>query len=549
MKTKRSRESTASRIIVLVFLVAALLFTVSPIRKTLSGMENPEKPGIAPLIPQKVELSAGSFERDCESLTAVIQSNEIDLLNDFTSLRRLDLSGSTCYAEILRWSEAHPDVELRFTVELPNGKVYQNTDTELDLSGMNDAQLDTARELMGYLPTPTALTLGSCDGSDACLSVEKMLGLFEAYPDAVFDYSFALAGQTVDSETTALDLSAATPDELSAVSPLLPRMSAITEINMGSADGEMRFEDVGLVQELCPQAAVEYHFQLFEKDISTLDEEMNFWHVPMNDGGAAVRGVLPYMKNCTYVDMDTCGISNEDMAALQADFPDTKLVWRIWFAEKYSVRTDVEKILASKPSVGGVVYDEDARVLQYCTDLRFLDLGHNSSITDISFARCMPKLEVLVIAMNPLADISPLADCPHLEYLELNSTSVSDLSPLSELKELRHLNICNCENVSDISPLYGLTELERLWIGCVDPIPTEQVETFHAAAPDCAIDTTTLDPTQGGWRYANLTNKGWETWAKYGYFDFDLHPRYELLQQQFGYLEGAYAYTWLDPLY
>lgn len=549
MRATKSRESTASRIIVLVFLVSALVFTISPIRNTLAADPDGEKTlGIVPLIPQTVELSAGSFEQECESVTAVLQSSDIPLLDSFTSLKRLDASGSSCYAELVRWGEAHPDVELHYTVELPNGTVYQNSDTELDLRGIGDTALDTALELMSYLPAPTALNLGNYDGGEECLSVENMLSLFETYPEAAFDYSFTLAGQTVDAQTASLDLTASSHDELTSVSPLLSRMSAITEINMGSEGGAMSFEDVGLVQGLCPQAAVEYHFELFEKSFSTLDEKMDFWHVDMHDGGNAVRAVLPYMQNCTYVDMDSCGILNEEMAALQADFPDIKIVWRIWFAEHYSVRTDVEKILASKPSKGGTIYNDDADVLKYCTDLRFLDLGHNDSISNISFVRSMPKLEVLVIAMNPLVDISPLADCPHMEYLELNTTKIADLSPLSELHELRHLNICNCPDVCDISPLYGLTELERLWIGCVDPVPAEQVETMQAAAPECKIDTTTLDPTQGGWRYADLNDKGWRTWEKYGYFDFDLDPRYELLQKQFGYLEEAYAFTWLDPL-
>ena len=543
-KQRRSRESLVSRLFMLIFLAAAVVIGISP----KEGSEGSDI--LDTVIPKKVELTAGSFEASADSLTAVIYPGETALLNEFDGLTRVDLRGSTCYDEIVSWAKAHPETQVIYDVELPNGKHYDNSAVSADLTGTGHDGLEKTLQQLAYLPDVNAFDLGSCDGGEASFTADDMQLVMETYPDAEFTYSFTLAGQTVDSSTTALDLQSAGHDEIAAVTPLLSRMSGITEINMGSAgEGGLSFEDVGMVQEICPQAAVEYHFSLFGKDISTLDEKMDFWHVAMNDGGAGVRSVLPYMKNCSYVDMDTCGISNEDMAALQADFPDTKLVWRIWFAKEYSVRTDVEKILASKPSVGGTVYDSDASVLQYCHDLKYLDLGHNECITNISFAYGMPNLEVLVIAMNPLTDISPLASCQHLEYVELNSTNITDLSPLSELKELRHLNICNCEGITDISPLYGLTELERLWIGCVDPVPAEQVAEMQAAAPDCKIETTTLDPTQGGWRYVDLNDKGWRTWEKYGYFDFDLDPRYELLQKQFGYLEAAYSFSWLDPLY
>ena len=77
----------------------------------------------------------------------------------------------------------------------------------------------------------------------------------------------------------------------------------------------------------------------------------------------------------------------------------------------------------------------------------------------------------------------------------------------------------------------------------------EQVAEMQAAAPNCKIDTTTLDPTLGGWRYADLNDKGWDTWEKYGYFDFDLDPRYELLREQFGYDKLEYSFSSNDPLY
>ena len=109
------------------------------------------------------------------------------------------------------------------------------------------------------------------------------------------------------------------------------------------------------------------------------------------------------------------------MEQIRDALPGVKVVWRIWFGQSYSVRTDVEKILASKPSAGGLLWDSDVQVLKYCTDVKYIDLGHNERITDISFAAYMPKLEVAIFAMNDIADISALANCPELEYLEIQT--------------------------------------------------------------------------------------------------------------------------------
>ena len=165
--------------------------------------------------------------------------------------------------------------------------------------------------------------------------------------------------------------------------------------------------------------------------------------------------------------------------------------------------------------------------LKYCTDVKYLDLGHNI-IGDISFVASMPDLEVAVLAINYWSDATPLASCKKLEYLEVFNTFLSDLSPLAELTNLKHLNICWLENVTDITPLYGLSNLERLWIGNMTPIPQDQIDTIREKLPNCVINTTTYNPTEEGWREGE---------------------RYQLLKEQFGYDEGAYSFYYLDPKY
>ena len=106
---------------------------------------------------------------------------------------------------------------------------------------------------------------------------------------------------------------------------------------------------------------------------------MNLSHISITDNGELVRQVISCMPNLRYLDMDTCGVDNVHMAHIRDDFPNIKVVWRIWFGTNYTVRTDVKKILASMPSVGGDLTVANTYNLRYCTEVKYLDVGHNEA--------------------------------------------------------------------------------------------------------------------------------------------------------------------------
>ena len=356
-----------------------------------------------------------------------------------------------------------------------------------------------------------------------------------------------------DNEAHFLDLSTVSHDKVQETAELLASMPNLEEVELGTqADREgesaLTFEDIEILMDAAPQADFNYQFSLFDRTVNLSDEELDLNHIKMHDEGELVRQSVSCMKHLRYLCMDTCNVSNESMEKIRDDFPDVDVVWRIWFGKTYSVRTDVEKILASKPSQGGVLYDSKLEVLKYCTKVKYLDLGHNDVITDISFVNYMPDLEVCILAMNKLGDISPLSNCKKLEYLELfYSDGLTDLSPLSEHENLRHLNIGMCNNLKDISPLYDL-DLDRLYIGCITPIPAEQIEKYRELHPDCDIDDYSWDTSIGSWRYTTDFDDDPEYLAC-DYYRQGMHPRFALLREQFGYDSLAYSFMWLDPNY
>ncbi len=504
---------------------------------------------IAPLITPKVTLNAGSFPEDTQALTAVLVAGETSLLDGFKQLRSADLSGSANYEEIAAWAAQHPDVDVTYTVPLPDGTSVSSRTESLDLSGVDLAQ---ASQLLSALPSVKTVQLGTL--GEGQWTAQNAEALRQSFPDRSFLYSLQIMGQTVDPSLETLDLSAAGADEIASVIPMLQNLTNLRTIYLGAeGSSAVSWDQIDSISQACPNATLDFGFTIWGKAANLADTELNLTHIKMNDEGASVYNVLPLMHNCTYVDMDSCGVSNAAMCRIRDAYPQVKVVWRVWFGAHYSVRTDVIKILASKPSQGGMIDDGDVEALSCCTSIKYIDLGHNTDLTDCSFVRSMPDLEVAIFALTGIRDISPLAACPHLEYLEVQHTGVSDLSALQDSFELRHLNIGD-SRVSDIQALYGLTELERLYICAGHSVPEYQIEEMRRIAPNCEINTTQNreKPDEGQWRYSDhVPAEAYIQFEQNGWvgFPFVNQDRYELLREQFGYANSEYAFSWLDPLY
>lgn len=487
---------------------------------------------------ERVEFEDKNVSSERTEIALVLQPGETAKLDAFTALERADLSGSECYAEITDWMTAHPQVDVTYTVTFPDGTVVDNRAEALALGALDDEGATRTAELVAYLPALKSLDLSACGISPAHANSIAL-----AAPNAELIYSLSLLGHELTLDTESLDLTGMTAAQADEVLSVLPYLPKLTRVTLGDEyTTPLDWATLTRMVQACPNTDFAYSFTLYGKPFTLLDKKMDLNHITIDDGGALVYSVVSAMKNLEYLDMDFCGIPNEQMLLLRDALPDVKVVWRVWFGSNYSVRTDVEKILASKPSAGGLVTNRDVAALSCCADVKYIDLGHNEVLSDISFVACMPKLEVAILAMNNISDISPLSNCTKLEYLEIQTNSgITDLSPLASCTKLEHLNIANCRNFDDISSLMGLDNLKRFWLGCSAPVPEEQVNAFIAAHPDCEVNTTVWsDPTSEGWRIDHV-----DPWTNKIYLD----ERYELLLEQFGYNEGEYSFISRDPLF
>ena len=184
--------------------------------------------------------------------------------------------------------------------------------------------------------------------------------------------------------------------------------------------------------------------------------------------------------------------------------------------------------------------DLNTQDLQYCTKVRLLDIGHNTMLKDFRFLEHMPDLEVAILGLTGLEDLTPIAGCTKLEYLEINTLYDGqglDLSPLGSLVNLEHLDICRLGEVRGWEALEKLTKLKRLWIGRNTWLPEGAREELEAALPDTVINWTSDGGSDGEWRY-NESNNGY-------------NERYLLLRRQFEYSDYTnVSSSWYnDPLY
>jgi len=491
------------------------------------------------LFKKPIEFSCGAFHPSTEELSISISAEEISLLDGFEGLSVVDFTNSTCYEEIAAWADSNSCVKVLCSVPLPNGDSVQLLAEKLDLSGLTHTLARPMAEALRQLPRLREVNLGKRSDEENSLLFEDLLWLKYLNPTVYFicdECVFNAFGQTISLRDIELDLSEINSSDTQLAMNLISMMPNLSTIEFGKDSKDLLLEDICRFQTVFSDIDINYEFTLYGKTFSINDEVIDLSFMAIEDRGEALREVLPYLPRCSYVDMDSCGISNEDMAKLQAEFPHVKLVWRVFFGHAYTLRTDAERLLASRPSVGGNLTAADLADLKYCTDLKYLDIGHNMNVGSLEFLAPLAKLEVVVLAMNSFTDLSPLANCHNIEYLEIYTTETLSVEPLRNLTKLKHLNIGNTR-VSDISPLYGL-DLDRLFIGATTPVPAEQVAVMQGLHPDCEINTVVSDPAEGSWRYGKTNCWPWI-----------YHERYALLREQMGYDGLEYNFKWSDKRY
>ncbi len=381
-----------------------------------------------------------------------------------------------------------PVPELSF----PDGSVHRADETELDLTKLRHKDVAATAELIREMPELRKIDVGS-DGAWKKAGPERA---------------------ELNAETAAVERPA-------------------------EAVRDLTWADLRQLQEAAPEAELLYRFVFYGRYFTTLDKEMDLNHSAMADEGAAVREILPLMRNLHTLDMDSCEVSSESMAKIRDDYPDIDVIWRIFFGNgQFTMRTDSERLWCA--NFYPYMTDEFTQDLKYLTHLKYCDLGHNLELHDWNFLRYMPDLEVLIITASGWDTLDMLENCTKLEYLEIIPMAHIDLDlhPLAGMTELEHLNMCGMGKTEGWEVLLNMPKLKRLWIGTATAyyFPEGAMEQILAAHPDTNILYKTDGSAVGYWRVNP---------------DGSVPERYTLLREQFDYDHWPQVapYPYNDPKY
>ena len=463
-----------------------------------------------------VPFQGSKYANDTTSLTLERLSREdMDRLVYFPQLKTIEAAFDD-YAILEELKAIRPDLQVTYQVSIGPDTVSPET-AELELQP-EEFDYDTLLENLVYLPEMKAITFRLSQ-----LTAQQVEALTAAYPNIAINCTVELLGQEYDVQTTELDLSTMTSDQVEEVSQKLSLLPGLTNVElMGCGASQLTKADVIALQKAAPGVLFNYTFEFFGQTLSAADEEVVFKNVKMGDSAEEeLRQALDLLPNCKRFVLDNCQFSNAVLAQVRDDYRhQTKVVWRIWFG-KGSTLTDAEIIRA--------VYDlgdKNCKDLIYCEDARFVDFGHNGDdgnyLHDCSYVAGMPKLEAIILSSAYISDLSAFENCKNLKMLEIAFCGmVTDISPLASCEKLEMLNI-SFTGVTDLSPLDELPLTHLCAMNYSNKrVSQEDQDRFQELHPDCWSQYVGEQPYGPGWRY---TEDG-----------KDYLPYYQLLRDVFQY--------------
>lgn len=440
-------------------------------------------------LPAPTETEAPTNPKeDIETLTIVLSAGEIYTLNQYPNLKSVDLSGSTCYATILEYMQEHPQVNVTYTVDLGGTAVScKSTSVVLEPGSF---VYDTLLENLRYLPQLATVSLPSVN-----LTAEQIDSLLERYPELTLDYSVSLFGTDVPLTSTTLDLSYMTDSQVEEACRKLGMLTSLTDVTLGSG---LDMASVARLQDAAPNILFRYSFPLFGKTLNTADEEVIYKNQSIgNEGEDALRKALEILDNCSRFVLDNCGFDYEVLASVREDFRDgPKVVWRVYFGvdNRYNLLTDADTLRAVYN-----VTDDTCGPMKYCEDVKYMDIGHNEYLTDLSFVAYMPELEVMIASGCAVTELVGFENCKKLTWLELASClKLQNIDSLAGCESLQYLNLC----YTKVTSYEALDSAPLVRFVCLSPkASAKEQKTFQAIHDGCRTVFYGYSNPWTPWRY------------------------------------------------
>lgn len=400
---------------------------------------------------------------------------DLDTLSQFTNLKKLDLQESGMTLEEYKLVRAMlPDTQILW--QIPFQGVFYSMNTErIAVTSLAEADL----EVLGYFTQ-----LKAVDGTN-CSDYPMLHQLRRTYPELEVTYTIPVLGENYPHDTENLVLPGL---EVAGLKEVLPYFTELKTLELTAPLAPM--EEIRPLMELAPDVDFCWDLELGGIAVDESTETLDLTGIPMTV--EEMDAVLPYLLSLTYVDMTNCGISDEEMDALDMRYENTKIVWTVKIGWKY-YKTDITTFMPARDGMT-TVYNSYLYNLRYCHDVYALDIGH-MEVSDISFVAHMPHLKYLLLADTRVYDLSALEGLTELVYLELFMTNITACDALLTLTALEDLNVSY--TYCDANVLAQMTWLKNLWWAK----PTTLAwSILPDALKDTHLEFNNKSSTGNGWR-------------------------------------------------
>lgn len=428
--------------------------------------------------PVPVTVNGVEYQQDLEvlDLSGTTLANPEEL-KGFVNLKELDLRGTgitvETYELVKTW---FPEAKIAWDVPF-QGQFLSMDTAELTITFLTEEDLTA----LGYLEN-----LKTVHAED-CPDYAVLHKLRTSNPDMQVTYTIPAAGESYPWNVTELVLPGMEAENLVAVLPYFTQLQTV-ELTAPLAP----IEQIRMLMEAVPQAAFTWELELAGMTVNEKTQTLDLTGIPMTV--EQMDAVLPYLLSLTYVDMTDCGISNEEMDALNRRYEDIKIVWTVRIGNVMRVKTDETWFMPGKWNYW--IDTRDIYNLRYCTDMICVDIGH-MPVENCEWAAFMPHLKYLLIADTKITDISPIAGLEELIFLEIFLTDITDYSPLLECPALEDINLHYTYGDPEI--IKQLTWVNNVWWRNIR-LTEAQREELQAAIPDAHFEWWSYASTGEGWR-------------------------------------------------
>lgn len=410
-----------------------------------------------------------------------VSQPELDQVARLENLTSLDIRDTGIdIDEYETLAQALPGCHILWSVPFQGG--YLDSETEsIVLTALSEEEL----ALLDHL---TALS--QVDGT-GCPDVEVLYALGQRRPECHVTYSLTVQGVECPVDAAELTLPTVNGEDMALLRRHIPGLQTLTLT-------DMQEDPAGLLtlMEENPDITFWWDTELMGVTVNSQATFLDFSDIVIEDP-QSLEALVTRLPRLTQMDMCRCGISNEDMDAMNRRHDTIKFVWELDFGI-VQYRTDITSLMPWKDDLW--INSENVHLLYYLTDLECLDLGHQS-VRDCGFVANMPQMRYLLLGDTQISSIEPLRGLENIVYLEIFLTNVRDYTPLLELKNLEALNLCYTYGDPDVVAQLTWVDYIR-WIFDVNSaIPESRKEELRQQMPDTLLELdNNLSSTGGMWR-------------------------------------------------